>query len=67
MQGTVKWFGNKGFGFIIAEDGDDVFVHYSQIEQEGFRELTEGQRVTFDKVEREKGFNAEHVRIGVEE
>jgi CspA family cold shock protein len=48
VTGTVKWFnGSKGYGFISREDGDDVFVHYSAIQGEGFRNLEEGQRVEF--------------------
>jgi CspA family cold shock protein len=48
-QGTVKWFNaEKGFGFIERENGDDVFVHFSAIQSEGFKSLDEGQKVTFD-------------------
>ena len=48
-QGTVKWFNNKrGWGFIVKEDGEDIFVHYSAIKGEGFKSLTEGQRVQFE-------------------
>jgi CspA family cold shock protein len=56
MKGTVKWFNNrKGFGFIERENGSDVFVHYRDIEGDGFRTLNEGQLVQFTLDEREKG------------
>ena len=52
MQGRVKWFNaEKGFGFIEREDGDDVFVHFSAIQQDGYKSLEEGQQVEFDIVE----------------
>jgi CspA family cold shock protein len=61
-QGTVKWFnGSKGFGFIERENGNDVFVHYSAIVSEGFRNLEEGQRVEFIVTQGEKGPQAQEV------
>lgn len=63
MNGTVKWFnGDKGFGFITSEEGNDVFVHYSQIQKDGYKTLAEGERVTFDVVEGAKGPQAENVQ-----
>ncbi len=64
VLGTVKWFNaSKGFGFIEVEDGDDVFVHYSAIEAEGFRTLEEGQRVEFTIEQGPKGLQAASVTI----
>jgi CspA family cold shock protein len=61
-QGTVKWFSNeKGYGFIEREGEDDVFVHFSAIAGEGYKSLTEGQRVEFDVVEGTKGLQAANV------
>jgi CspA family cold shock protein len=61
-QGTVKWFSNeKGYGFIEREGGDDVFVHFSAIAMEGFKTLTEGQRVEFEVVQGPKGAQAANV------
>ena len=60
--GKVKWFDTeKGYGFIEQEDGDDVFVHFSAIDGDGFKDLEEGQEVEFDVVEGEKGLQAEEV------
>ena len=56
MKGTVKWFNNqKGYGFICDAAGNDVFVHYSGLNMEGFKSLEEGQEVEFEIVESEKG------------
>ena len=61
-QGTVKWFNDaKGFGFITLESGEDVFVHYSAIQGNGFRSLAEGARVEFDLQEGPKGLQAQNV------
>ncbi|MGP3778873.1 cold shock domain-containing protein [Halanaerobium saccharolyticum] len=60
--GTVKWFdGKKGFGFIEREDGDDVFAHFSAIEEEGFKNLEEGQKVEFEIVEGDRGPQAANI------
>lgn len=61
-QGTVKWFNeSKGYGFITADEGKDVFVHFSAIQGEGFKTLNEGQKVSFDIVNGEKGPQAANV------
>lgn len=62
--GTVKWFnGAKGFGFIQREEGDDVFVHFSAIQSEGFRNLEEGQKVEFEVEQGRKGLQATNVVV----
>ena len=63
-QGTVKWFNSeKGFGFIQREGGDDVFVHFSAIQGDGYRSLEDGQRVEFDEAPGRKGEEAQNVRV----
>jgi CspA family cold shock protein len=63
-EGKVKWFNeSKGFGFIEKNDGGDIFVHYSAIQSTGFKTLTEGQAVSFDVVQGNKGPAAENVRL----
>ena len=62
MNGTVKWFNaEKGFGFITAEDGTDVFAHFSQIQKNGFKTLDEGERVSFEVTKGAKGPQAENI------
>ena len=61
-KGTVKWFNaEKGYGFITGEDGNDVFVHFSAIQGEGFKSLDEGQAVTYDLTEGARGMQAANV------
>ena len=63
IKGTVKWFNaSKGFGFIAKEDGGDVFVHFSEIEGEGYKTLAEGDNVEFEVTETPKGPKAAHVK-----
>jgi len=62
-EGKVKWFNeSKGFGFIEKSDGGDIFVHFSAIQNDGFKTLTEGQAVSFDVVQGKKGPAAENVK-----
>ena len=62
MTGKVKWFNSeKGFGFITTDNGEDIFVHYSQIQKDGFKTLEEGEAVSFDVVEGQKGPQAANV------
>ena len=61
-KGTVKWFNNqKGYGFISDENGNDIFVHYSGVNMEGFKSLNEGEPVEFDVIDGEKGPQAVNV------
>jgi CspA family cold shock protein len=62
MKGTVKWFNSsKGYGFITPEEGEDVFVHFSSIESEGYKSLNEGQAVEFEVTDGPKGLQASNV------
>ena len=62
-NGTVKWFNNrKGFGFIQQEDGPDLFVHFSSIQSDGYKSLEEGEQVTFEVEDGERGPKAVNVR-----
>ena len=67
MTGTVKWFNNeKGYGFIDQDNGEDIFVHYSAIKQDGYKTLCEGQKVEFELVETTKWLQALNV-VGLSE
>jgi CspA family cold shock protein len=62
-EGTVKWFSNeKGYGFIQQDGGEDVFVHFSEIQIDGYKSLSEGQRVEFEVAQGNKGLQASGVR-----
>ena len=64
MKGTVKWFDpKKGYGFITKEDGEDIFVHWTAIQMDGFKTLEQGQNVEFDVVDGRKGPQAANVRV----
>ncbi len=64
MTGTVKWFNaEKGFGFITTEEGNDVFAHFSQIQREGYKSLEEGQKVSFEIIEGQKGPQAGNIEV----
>ncbi|HEN6372468.1 TPA: cold-shock protein [Streptococcus agalactiae] len=63
-QGTVKWFNSeKGFGFIFSETGTDVFAHFSEIKVDGFKTLEEGQKVTFDIQDGQRGPQATNINL----
>lgn len=63
-QGVVKWFNNqKGYGFITDDEGEDVFVHYSAINMDGYKAINEGARVEFDVIQGEKGAQAQNVTV----
>ena len=63
-SGSVKWFNDaKGYGFIHSDDGEDVFVHQSEIQSEGFRSLKEGQKVEFEVTQGDKGSKAVNVKL----
>lgn len=63
-QGKVKWFNaEKGYGFITSDEGKDIFVHYTSINADGYRSLEEGQKVTFDVVEGDRGQQAANVSV----
>jgi len=64
MRGTVKWFDpKKGYGFITKEDGEDIFVHWTALQMDGFKTLQEGQTVEFDVVDGRKGPQAANVKV----
>jgi len=64
MTGKVKWFNSeKGYGFITTDEGQDIFAHYSQINKDGFKTLEEGERVSFEVVEGQKGPQANNIEV----
>jgi cold shock protein len=64
MKGIVKWFdSDKGYGFITAENGKDLFAHFSQIQAEGYKSLNEGDQVTFDVVQSDRGEQASNIKV----
>lgn len=64
MKGTCKWFNaSKGFGFVTTEEGVDAFVHYSALQMDGYKELKENQKVTFDLEDSPKGKKAVNVKL----
>ena len=63
MESKVKWFNNeKGYGFIEYKDNEDIFVHYSQILQDGYKSLNQGENVYFELIETDKGYQAKNVQ-----
>ena len=63
MESKVKWFNNeKGYGFIEYKENEDIFVHYSQILQDGYKSLNQGENVYFELIETDKGFQAKNVQ-----
>lgn len=64
MRSRVKWFNDtKGFGFIEHDKGEDIFVHYSAIKADGYKSLSEGQEVSFDLINTDKGYQAQQVEV----
>ncbi|MBK9120793.1 MAG: cold shock domain-containing protein [Phycisphaerales bacterium] len=64
IDGNVKWFDSKkGYGFIIGPEGEDVFVHYTSIDGDGFRSLREGEQVEYELLRTDKGLQAGHVKV----
>ena len=64
VEGEVKWFDpKKGYGFIVGPEGQDIFIHFSQIEGEGFRSFTDGQRVEYDAEKDDRGWNASRAKV----
>jgi len=64
MTGKVKWFNSeKGYGFITTEEGNDVFAHFSQIQKDGFKTLEEGESVSFEVVDGDKGPQAANIKV----
>lgn len=64
MKGTVKWFNSdKGYGFITTENGTDLFAHFSQIQMNGYKSLTEGDKVSFDVIDGDRGEQASNIKL----
>lgn len=63
VKGTIKWFNNKkGYGFVVGQDSKDVFVHFSAIQQDGYKSLNAGDQIEYDLIKSEKGDQAQNVR-----